>query len=218
MKKQLQSTPDFLNNKCSPISEPLFNDDYDEVLKNLNKSFKARLKVKSTDYDIFYKNENYNTLRFDVSGFDDSTMIFSPVVNKWVNTRCSIINIDTDFDISNIKALNSINKDSEQAFSEIPRYQISGDFSNGSFIEITFIIYEISGVETRLIKSNNLLETEKNKVVKENKELTNKNNKLVNENKKLNNELNFYKKLLNTKPYRFAKFLRNIAQKIRHLK
>lgn len=219
LKKQLQSTPDFLNNKCSPtISEPLFNDDYDEVLKNLNKSFKARLKVKSTDYDIFYKNENYNTLRFDVSGFDDSTMIFSPVVNKWVNTRCSIINIDTDFDISNIKALNSINKDSEQAFSEIPRYQISGDFSNGSFIEITFIIYEISGVETRLIKSNNLLETEKNKVVKENKELTNKNNKLVNENKKLNNELNFYKKLLNTKPYRFAKFLRNIAQKIRHLK
>ena len=184
LKKQLQSTPDFLNNKCSPtISEPLFNDDYDEVLKNLNKSFKARLKVKSTDYDIFYKNENYNTLRFDVSGFDDSTMIFSPVVNKWVNTRCSIINIDTDFEIYDIKALNSINKDSEQAFTEIPRY-----------------------------------ETEKNKVVKENKELTNKNNKLVNENKKLNNELNFYKKLLNTKPYRFAKFLRNIAKKIRHLK
>ena len=202
LKKQLQSTPDFLNNKCSPISEPLFNDDYDEVLKNLNKSFKARLKVKSTDYDIFYKNENYNTLRFNISNFDENTMIFSPLVNKRIYTRCSIIDIDTDFDIFNLNALNSINRDSVQAFSDIPRYEISGDFSNGSFVEITFMIYKISDAELNLIKDNIGLKR--------------KNNKLNRKNKKLSNKLDFYKKLLNTKPYRFAKLLRNLAKKIRN--
>ena len=212
LKKQLQATPDFLNNICSPIDEPLFNDDYEEVVKNISKSFKARLKADSIDYDVFYKNENYNTLRFDVSGFDESTMIFfSPLVNKRIYTRCSIINIESDFDISNIKALNSINKDPEQAFSEIPKFEITGDFSNGSFIEFTFIIYEISDIEFSLIKGNAGLESEIKNVVKENK-------KLIKENNKVTEELNFYNKLLNTKPYRLANVLRNMAKKIRHLK
>lgn len=202
LKKQLQSTPDFLNSICSPINEPLFNDDYDEVIKNINKSFKARLKVNSTDYDIFYKNENYNTLRFNISNFDENTMIFSPLVNKRIYTRCSIIDIDTDFDIFNLNALNSINRDSVQAFSDIPRYEISGDFSNGSFVEITFMIYKISDAELNLIKDNIGLKR--------------KNNKLNRKNKKLSNKLDFYKKLLNTKPYRFAKLLRNLAKKIRN--
>lgn len=200
LKKQLQSTPDFLNSICSPINEPLFNDDYDEVIKNINKSFKARLKVNSTDYDIFYKNENYNTLRFNISNFDENTMIFSPLVNKRIYTRCSIIDIDTDFDIFNLNALNSINRDSVQVFSDIPRYEISGDFSNGSFVEITFMIYKISDAELNLIKDNIGLKR--------------KNNKLNRKNKKLSNKLDFYKKLLNTKPYRFAKLLRNLAKKI----
>ena len=204
LKKQLESTPDFLNNICSPIDEPLFNDNYDGVVKNISKSFKARLKANSIDYDVFYKNENYNTLRFDISNFDENTMIFFPVVNKWANTRCSIINIDTDFDISNINALNSINNDSEQAFIEIPRYEIRGDFSNGSFIEITFTIYEISDVEFNLIKDNT--------------DLKKKNNKLILQNQKFSRQLNFYKNLLNTKPYKIAKILRNFAKKIKNLK
>ena len=195
LKKHLQATPDFLNNTCSPIDEPLFNDDYEEVVKIISKSFKARLKADSNNHDVFYKNENYNTLRFDVSGFDESTMIFYPVINKKIYTRCSIINIESDFDVSNIKALNSINKDSEQAFSKIPRYEISGDFSNGSFIEITFMIYEISDIEFNLIKDNVDLKRK---------------------NKKLSKKLDFYNELLNTKPYRLAKRLRNLAKKIRN--
>ena len=64
------------------------------------------------------------------------------------------------------------------------------------------MIYKISDAELNLIKDNIGLKR--------------KNNKLNRKNKKLSNKLDFYKKLLNTKPYRFAKLLRNLAKKIRN--
>lgn len=200
LKKQLIITPDFLNNICSPIIGPLFEDDFEEVIKNIDKNYQARL----GDDKIFYKNENYNTLRFDISNFYKSSIVFSPIANRRIYTRCSIVNIDVDFDLSNIKPLNSINNDSEQAFSQIPRYEIRGDFSNGSFIEITFTICEISDTEFNLIKDNAGLKSI--------------NKKLSSENKKFAKKLNFYKELLNTKPYRLARALRNSANKFRNLK
>ena len=158
-------------------------------------------------YETFYKNENFNTVRFKNFNSDENEIFFYPLHNRRIYSKCSITNIETDFDIYGITAVNALKgkKSGEQIFSnEYPTYGISGDFSKGSFIEITFTICEISNVEFNLIKDNLALKK--------------KNKKLNRKNKEFGKKLNFYNKLLNTKPYRLAKVLRSIAQKIRHLK
>ena len=206
LKKQFELSPDFANNLFYSIKEDLFTYNYEEVVKKLNKNYKALLKADSL-YETFYKNENFNTVRFKNFNSDENEIFFYPLHNRRIYSKCSITNIETDFDIYGITAVNALKgkKSGEQIFSnEYPTYGISGDFSKGSFIEITFTICEISNVEFNLIKDNLALKK--------------KNKKLNRKNKEFGKKLNFYNKLLNTKPYRLAKVLRSIAQKIRHLK
>ncbi len=206
LKKQFELSPDFASKLFAPIKEDLFNDDYEELVKKLNKNHKAILKADSI-YETFYKNENFNTVRFNNFNSDEREIFFYPLHNRRIYSKCSITNIDSDFDIYRITSINAVEdkKSGQQVFSnESPVYRISGDFSKGSFIEITFTICEISDIEFKMIK-NNLALRKKNK-------------KLSNENKKFRKELDFYVKLLNTKPYRLAKVLRGFAQKIRYLK
>ena len=206
LKKQFELSPNFANNLFAPIKDDLFTDSYEELIKKLNKNHKAILEADSI-YELFYKNENFNTLRFCNFNTDEYEVCFSPLHNRRFYSRCSITNIDTDFDVYEIIALNAVCgvKSSEQIFSNsFPIYKITGDFSKGTFMEITFTLCEISEVEFNSIKVN--------------KNLKRKNKKLSKKNKKLNKKLNFYNNLLDTKPYRLARIFRNFAKKIRHLK
>ena len=247
LKKQLEITPNFLDNICSPINKPLLNDDYEEVIKNINKAYKARLELEPNKYsEIYYKNENYNTLRFDMENSDAEYIVFTPLKNRVFPCKCSIIDFKTDFDISKLISLSAVNSidDKEQIFpNKLPTYRFYGDFSKGSFFEITFSFNRISASEFNLFdeniklskdnmnllnendnlkeKNKNLKEKnknlkEKNKNLKEkNKNLKSKNKDLNKENRKLNKKVTYYEKLLETKPYKLAKILRNTSEKFK---
>ena len=162
--------------------------------------------------------------------------------------KCSIIDYQSDFNISKVVTLSALNDigDREQVFpNKLPTYRFYGDFSKGSFFEITFSFNRISKNEfnlfdenvkinkdnTKLINENDNLKVkngnlkdknknlkDKNKDLKDkNKDLKGKNKDLRKENKNLNKKVNYYERLLETKPYKLAKFIRNGAEKIRHI-
>lgn len=233
LKKQLEITPDFLVNICAPIKESLLNDDFEGMVKNINKAYKARVELDSENYsEIFYKNENYNTLRFDMEGSDGEYLVFTPLKNRLFPCKCSIIDYQTDFNISKVVSLSAVNgiDADEQIFpNKLPTYRFYGDFSKGSFFEITFSFSRISETEfdlfdeniklnkdynNLLVQNDNLKNKNKN-LEDENKNLKDENKELKKENKKLNKKVTYYEELLETKPYKLAKSLRNMGEKIR---
>lgn len=249
LKKQLEITPNILDHICAPVEELLSNDDYEGMIKNINKAYKARLELSPDNYsEIFYKNENYNTLRFNMEKSDAEFIVFTPLKNRVFPCKCSIIDYQSDFNISKVVTLSALNDigDREQVFpNKLPTYRFYGDFSKGSFFEITFSFNRISKNEfnlfdenvkinkdnTKLINENDNLKVkngnlkdknknlkDKNKDLKDkNKDLKGKNKDLRKENKNLNKKVNYYERLLETKPYKLAKFIRNGAEKIRHI-
>ena len=54
-------------------------------------------------------------------------------------------------------------------------------------------------------------------IIKTNKKLKSDNKKLKSDNNKITNQIDFYKKLLDTKPYKFANVLRQLTQNLRNL-
>ena len=226
LKKQYEFDSDFLKNICTSIEEPLLKDDYSKVNEKIKENYKARLEInEDTYYEKFYKNENYNTLNFEMNPSDEEFLTLALVRNKKIYSRCSITDIKSDFNILKIDtttAKNSINDD-EQVFNmRYPTYRIYGDFKKGSFIEITFTINELSPFEYNILADNIYLHrrikiiTNRNEELKENnQELREKNKEIQKENKQIKIENNYYNELLKTKPYRLAGFVWDNAKKFK---
>lgn len=126
------------------------------------------------------KREDKNTILFDLKPLKNiQKIIFSPLPYGYV--KCQILEINTDGKNYKINNSNSFNKNSDklQLFGDItPNYEIIGDFSNATFIEIKFSVNTLNKDDLiEIIKKSYKSEKNLNKKINE---LKNKNNQLLN--------------------------------------
>lgn len=127
-----------------------------------------------------YEREDKNTVMFDLRFFKNiEKIILMPT--KRDNIKCRIFSIDADGENCKIKKSNSTYTDSEDIqffINNIPRYFLSGNFTNVSYIKITFNISSICENELKKeLEKSFKREQEKNNEIKKlqaiNKEIKN---------------------------------------------
>ena len=232
--KAFKFDPDFLIDYCSPFKENILNKDYLGAVKNIEKNKRARFCICELNkyFDIFYKLEDVIEVNLDLTNISTNEILFSPLYEK-VFLNCELLDVDSDCKIK-IKQVNSIHNMSyqKQSFGHHKSfYKITGDFTNASYIKIKYrleiinikefrYLYQLRTYEKDIKKLNN----ENIKLIDKTKELTEKNKELIICEKEMNNEIKqlrakneYNEKLLNTRPYRFAKFLSDISQRFKYL-
>lgn len=140
-----------------------------------------------------FERKDKNIVVFDLGFFKNIEKI-TLMPTKRDNVKCRILSIDTDGESCEVKKSNSIyNSENIQYFlNNIPKYYLSGNFSNASYIKITFSISSMSMNELK-IEAANSLKREKNK------------NNEIKKLKKLNKEIKNSKSWKITKPIRLIK-------------
>ena len=237
--KGFKQDPNFLIEYCYPFKENILNEDYLGIVKNIEKNKRARFCICELNkyYDIFYKLEDVIEVNLDLTNIETNEILFSPYFEN-IFLNCELLDIASDCKIK-INQVNSIHNMSYQKQSfghHISFYKINGDFANASYIKIKYrleiinlkefrYLYQLRNYEKEIKKLNNenrKLNNENRKLIDKTQELTEKNKDLIIREKEMNNDIkqlktknDYNEKLLNTKPYRFAKILRDFSQRFK---
>lgn len=186
--KNIEDEKAIISNLSPNETYLLFND-----LTNLIQEIENPVDYLHSRLFVYENNEKYiiikgckrldeNTLIFDLAPLENiQKIIFSPLPYGYV--KCQILEINSDGKDYKINKSNSFNKNSDQIqlFGNItPNYEIIGDFSNASFIEIRFSVCPLIKDDLiKMIKKSYKVEKNKNKEIKK---IKNKNNQILNSN------------------------------------
>lgn len=172
------------------------------VIHTYNKKYlSAMVKgyFKTLDLLAIYEKEDY------------FSMVFNGHIKFWMECFSkSSISFDDKIDL--IEEISPIlKKGFENNISFLNDYCISikDNLFKNEYVEVVKKLEDIYKYYFDIVRQNKKLKSKNKKLKKENQ-------KLKSENKKINKENNSYKKLLDTKPYRFAKLIRSTAKKVKH--
>lgn len=167
-----------------------------------------------------YQNKNENTIRFDLKFFENIEKItFSPDIHLY--TICSIKSLKSDADMEIVRS-SSRNEASEemQLFgNKTPRYTIEGDFTNASFIEITFTIkiineYEFN-LENEILKDKKVIKKRDQTIAKRDESIKRRDEKIEQKNNDIKYLQGIIEEMSNSTSWKITKPLRSVTNKIK---